>query len=336
MYTGDQTNAPVTLSVIEYDQQQVQFFEDLSVERALETMDDTHVDWLNVNGVHDIAIIEKISEAFGLHPLTREDISSIGQRPKVEFYDDYIFIVLRMLSLDKENDDIIDEQISFVLCENNLISFQERDDGDVFEAIRERLRLGRGRLRKMKADYLVYSLLDIIVDHYFVILEHLGENIEDLEDELSEDPTRDILQRINRYKRMIIFLRKSVWPLREVLGSFQREHPSQFSPAVVTFMRDIYDHTIQVIDTLEAYRDLLTGMLEVYLSSVSNKTNQIMKVLTVISTIFIPLTFIVGVYGMNFKYMPELEWFWGYPMIWLIMIGLVIGLIVYFRKNDWL
>jgi magnesium transporter len=335
VYTGEETHAPVTISVIEFDEKQAEFFETLSVEKALEIVDDDHIDWLNVNGVHDIGVIEKISEAFGLHPLTREDIASVGQRPKVEFYDEYVFIVLRMLNLDLENDEIIDEQVSFVLCENNLVSFQERDDGDVFEVIRERLRTGKGRVRRMKADYLVYALIDVIVDHYFVILEHLGEKIEALEDELAENPNKDILLRINRYKRMIIFLRRSVWPLREVLNAFQRENPAQFSPAVVTFMRDVYDHTIQVIDTLEAYRDLLTGMLDVYMTSLSNKTNQIMKVLTIISTIFIPLTFIAGVYGMNFEYMPELSWKWGYPLVWAVMLSVVIGLIAYFRHNDW-
>ncbi len=333
IYTGE-ADGPVTLSVIEYDEKKAEFYEALSVEQALEIIDDQHTDWLNVNGLHDLEIIDKISEDFKLHPLTREDLVSVGQRPKVEFYDNYTFIVLRMLSFDQG--EIRDEQVSFILSDNNVISFQERDDGDVFDPIRERLRMGKGRVHKMKADYLVYALIDVIVDNYFVILEQLGEHIAELEDELIEGPSRIILERINRYKRMMIFLRKSVWPLRDVLSICQRELDSQFSPAVITYIQDVYDHTIQIMETIEAYRDLLTGMLDVYLSSISNKTNQIMKVLAVISTIFIPLTFIVGIYGMNFDYMPELRWHWGYPMVWLVMIGVVVGLIIYFKKNDWL
>jgi magnesium transporter len=336
LYTGEATDTPLTVSVIEYDEKEVQIHDNVSVKAALEAVDPDHVDWINVNGLHDVAIIDRISEYFCLHPLTREDIVSVGQRPKVEFYDDYVFIVLRMLNIDKESNEVVDEQVSLVLTNNNVISFQERDDGDVFDIIRERIRLGKGRVRRMKADYLVYCLMDVIVDHYFVILEHYGEEIEKLEEELADNPNRSILERINRYKREMIFLRKAVWPLREVLSLCQREASGQFSPPVITFLRDVYDHSIQVIDTIESYRDLLTSMLDVYLSSISNRTNETMKVLTIIATIFIPLTFITSIFGMNFEFMPELHWRWGYPIVWLVMLVVTGGLLVYFKRNDWI
>jgi magnesium transporter len=336
LYTGEDTGRPVTLSVLEYDEKEVSVHDNVSTAEALETIDTNHVDWINVNGLHDVAIIDRISEFFCLHPLTREDIVAVGQRPKVEFYDDYVYIVLRMLTVDKETSDIRDEQVSLVLTGNNVISFQERDDGDVFDIIRERIRLGKGRVRRMKADYLVYSLMDVIVDHYFVILEHYGEEITRLEEDLAERPNRSILERINRYKREMIFLRKAVWPLREVLSICQREASTQFSAPVVTFLRDVYDHSIQVIDTIESYRDLLTSMLDVYLSSISNRTNETMKVLTIIATIFIPLTFITSIFGMNFEFMPELHWHWGYPLVWMVMVGVTVGLLIYFKRNDWI
>ncbi|MGL4611091.1 MAG: magnesium/cobalt transporter CorA [Trueperaceae bacterium] len=335
-YTGDVTDRPVTINVIEYDEKEVSIEDNVSVQEALDAVDPDHVGWINVNGLHDVGIVDHVSEFFCLHPLTREDIVSVGQRPKVEFYDDYVYIVLRMLNIDKETSKIVDEQVSLILTGNNVISFQERDDGDVFDIIRERIRLGKGRVRRMKADYLVYALMDVIVDHYFVMLEHYAEEIEKLEEELAEQPNRSILERINRFKREMIFLRKAVWPLREVLSLCQREAASQFSAPVVTFLRDVYDHSVQVIDTIESYRDLLTSMLDVYLSSISNRTNETMKVLTIIATIFIPLTFITSIFGMNFEFMPELRWRWGYPMVWLIMILVTSGLLIYFKRRDWI
>jgi magnesium transporter len=336
LYTGEVTDRPVTLSVIEYDEKEVQVQDNVAVAEVLGAVDPDHVDWINVNGLHDVAIIDRISEYFCLHPLTREDIVSVGQRPKVEFYDDYVYIVLRMLNVDKETSEVVDEQVSLILSGNNVISFQERDDGDVFDIIRERIRLGKGRVRRMNADYLVYCLMDVIVDHYFVILEHYGEEIERLEEELADNPNRSILERINRFKREMIFLRKAVWPLREVLSLCQREASGQFSPPVVTFLRDVYDHSIQVIDTIESYRDLLTSMLDVYLSSISNRTNETMKVLTIIATIFIPLTFITSIFGMNFEFMPELHWRYSYPVVWLVMIIVTVGLLIYFKRKDWI
>jgi len=232
-------------------------------------------------------------------------------------------------------DEIATDQVSLILGENFVLSFQEKE-GDIFNPVRERIRAGKGRLRKEGADYLVHALLDIIVDNYFVIMEKLGDEIEFLEDELVTHPTQKTLQTIHKMKRSMIFLRKAVWPLREVIGTLERGETPLIKESTGIYLRDIYDHTIQVMETIEVFRDMLSGMFDIYLSSISNKMNEIMKVLTVIATIFIPLTFIVGLYGMNFKYMPELEWRWGYPMVLIFMLTAAIFMLAYFRKKRWL
>jgi magnesium transporter len=226
------------------------------------------------------------------------------------------------------------EQVSLILGPNYVISFQEGED--VFEPLRERIKSGKGRIRKMGADYLAYALLDSIVDNYFAVLEKLGEAVEFLEEKLVTDPTRDTLHAIHNLKREMIFLRRSVWPLREVLGSLERGESPLVKDSTEVFFRDVYDHTIQVIDTIETFRDMLSGMLDIYLSSISNRLNEVMKVLTIIATLFIPLTFLVGVYGMNFKYMPELGLRWAYPVLWAIMVGTAVAMLIYFRKKRWL
>ena len=227
------------------------------------------------------------------------------------------------------------EQVSVILGSNFVISFQEIP-GDVFDPIRDRIRNAKGRIRKMGADYLAYALLDAIVDNYFIILEKLGEKIEDMEEALVQNPTPETLQTIHHLKRETIFLRKSVWPLREVINSLERKESALIQEKTLIYIRDVYDHTIQVIDSVETFRDLVSGMLDIYLSSISNKMNNVMRVLTIIATIFIPLTFVAGIYGMNFKFMPELEWPMSYPLVWIIMIGITLSMIVYFRKKEWL
>jgi magnesium transporter len=209
-------------------------------------------------------------------------------------------------------------------------------EGDVFDPIRDRIRNGKGRIRKMGADYLAYALLDSIVDNYFIIMEKLGERIEFLEEELVTHPTAETLRVIHQLKREMIFLRKAVWPLREVVGGLERGESSLLKEATRIYLRDVYDHTIQVIDTIETYRDMISGMLDIYLSSISNRLNAVMKVLTIIATIFMPLTFIAGIYGMNFKFMPELEWRWGYPAVWLVVVFIGISMLIYFKKKRWL
>jgi magnesium transporter len=292
------------------------------------------VTWINVEGVHNVDLIRQFGDCYGLHPLVLEDIVNATQRPKIEDYGDYIFIVIRMIGL--KGGRIETEQVSLVVGSNYVISFQEGVEGDTFSNVRERIRTSRGRIRSMGADYLAYSLIDSIVDGYFTVLEGMGELLEDIEEELAKGPLPIIMKRIIALKREIIFMRKSIWPLREVTASLERgESPLISAPARIYF-RDIYDHTIQIIDGIETYRDLLSGLLELYLSSISNRTNEVMRFLTVIGTIFLPLTFLVGVYGMNFKNMPELEWHFGYHLLWLFMIAVAILMVWYFKRKRWL
>jgi len=279
-------------------------------------------------------MMEKIANHFGIHSLVMEDILNTGQRPKMDDMDDYVYVVLKMLNYNEEDDEIDAEQISIILGQNFVISFQEKER-DVFEPIRERIRKNKGRIRKKGADYLAYTLLDSVVDIYFTILEKIGERIEFLEEELVENPSTQTLQEIHGLKREMIFLRKSIWPLREVISGLERGESSLIKETTVIYLRDVYDHTIQVIDTVETFRDMLSGILDVYLSSISNKMNEVMKVLTIIATIFIPLTFLAGVYGMNFRYMPELEWRWGYFTALFLMAVIGIGMVIYVRKKKW-
>ncbi len=258
-----------------------------------------------------------------------------GQRPKMEDFENFLFIVLKMFQYDENETQTKTEQISLIIGSNYLISFQE-DEGDVFDLIRERIRTDRGRIRKMGSDYLAYSLIDAIVDNYFTVLEKIGESIEDIEDELIKNPTPEILQKIHTLKRELIFLRKSVWPLRELISRLERWESQLIDKSIDIYLRDVYDHTIQVIDALETFRDMLSGMLDIYLTSASNRMNEVMKVLTIIATIFIPLTLVAGIYGMNFKYMPELDSPWGYPMVYVVMLIISLVMLIYFRRKKWL
>jgi magnesium transporter len=335
VHIGEKKAEEPKITVIDYDEMQFQEKEIKKIEEFLPFKDKSTVTWINVDGLHKIEILEKLGECYGLHPLVLEDILNTDQRPKMEDYGEYIYIVLKMLDCNDKSKEIITEQISLVLGPNFVFSFQERE-GDVFNPIREHIRNSKGRIRKMGADYLAYALLDTIVDNYFIILEKLGERIELLEDELVTQPTPGTLQIIHHLKREMIFLRKAVWPLRELISGLERGESSLIKPNIGVYLRDVYDHTVQVIDTIETFRDMVSGMLDIYLSSISNRLNAVMKVLTIIATIFMPLTFLAGIYGMNFKYMPELESRWGYPIIWLIMIGIGVLMLIYFRKKKWL
>lgn len=293
------------------------------------------VNWINIDGIHDVEQLRLIGEGFDLHPLVLEDILNTEHRPKMEDFDTYIFMVLKMLHFDEEKNEIEAEQVSLILSSNWVLSFQERP-GDVFDGVRERIRGGKGRIRKMGPDYLAYALLDSVVDSYFAILEKIGDKIELLEDELISRPTPSTLNDIHHFKREMILLRKSIWPLRELINALQREETGLIAPTTDIFLRDVYDHCINVVDTVETLRDVISGMLDLYLSSLSNRMNEVMKVLTIMATIFIPLTFIAGVYGMNFENMPELKWPWGYPSVWTIMIFTALGMVRYFRRKHWL
>ena len=334
IYTGDARDEEVRVSLFTYDATGAQRREEVGAGEALALLSAARVNWLNVSGLHKPDLIRTVGEHIKLHPLTLEDIVSTGQRPKVEFFDHYIFIVLRMFTL-AESGTVHDEQVSVVLTEDAVFSFQERQ-GDVFDPVRARIAGNKGRICKSGPDYLAYALLDAVVDSYFLILEGVSERLENLEETLIEDATPDTLKAINTYKREMLFLRKAVWPLREVLSLLMREESPLINAHTLTYLRDVYEHTVQVIDTVETFRDILTGMLDIYLSSLSNRMNEVMKVLTIIATIFIPLTFIAGVYGMNFIYMPELSWRWGYPAVWLLMLAVALSLIVYFRRKRWL
>jgi len=335
IHVGERKTDQVRVTAIDYDESSVNEHELDDIEECFPFKDTATVTWINVDGIHDTDVIQKLGDCYGIHPLVLEDVVNTSQRPKLEEFDDYVFLVLKMLLLNEEERRPEFEQVSIVLGQNFVISFQERE-GDVFETVRERIRSGKGRIRRGGADYLAYAFVDSIVDGYFVVLETFGEYIEALEEELVADPDRKTLQKLNDMKRETIFLRKSIWPLREVISALQREESALVEDSTRVYLRDVYDHTIQVIDTVETFRDILTGMLDIYLSSVSNRMNEVMKVLTVIATIFIPLTFIAGVYGMNFRFMPELGWRWGYPITWFVMVVIGVLMVVFFKRKKWL
>jgi magnesium transporter len=291
--------------------------------------------WIDVVGIHDTSKVEAIGHLFDIHPLTLEDILNTGHRPKVEEFDDYLFFVFKMLQYDDATHSVIAEQVSLILAAGVVITFQEAP-GDVFTPVRARLAKGKGLIRKRSSDYLAYALIDAVVDQYFHIMEKMGERTEDLEEELTDHPEADVLGQIHNLKREAIYLRKQIWPMRDMLSRLTKGEFDLIREENRLYFSDVYDHVAQLIDTNESYRDVLTGMLDLYLSTVSNRMNQVMKVLTIVATIFIPITFIAGVYGMNFKHMPELEWPWGYGAVWGVMIGIAILMMFIFKKSRWL
>ena len=335
VHIGEKKAERMRITLIDYDDKNVQERVIEKVEECFPFKDVPTITWINIDGLHNIETIEKIGKHFELHPLILEDILNTGQRPKCEDYDNCLYIVLKMLTYNNEKKSIQPEQISLVLGSNYVLSFQE-EAGDVFEPIRNRIRNAKGRIRKMSADYLTYTLIDAVVDNYFLILENIGEQVESMEEELIAEPSDTTVRLIHALKRELIFLRKSVWPLRELVNSMNKKESSLIDDSTQPYLRDVYDHTIQVMDTVESLRDMVSGMLDIYLSSISNRMNAVMKVLTMIATLFIPLTFIAGVYGMNFKYMPELEWKWGYFSVWAVMIAVSICMLIYFKRKKWL
>ncbi len=334
VYIGEERTEPVRVELIDYDDAK---FDERVIDDAGEAARlraSPTVTWLNVTGVHDVPLVERLGEALGLHPLVIEDICHTDQRPKLDDYGDYIYVVVRMLRRGPGGS-LESEQVSLVLAANLVASLQERP-GDVFEPVRLRIREHKGRIRRLGADYLLYALLDAIVDHYFIVLEPLGDQTEELEERLVSSPGPDALRIIHGLRRELVYLRKSIWPLREALSALQRTESKLMRKTTVVFLRDLYDHSIQVIDTVEAFRDTVSGMLDIYLSSVSNRMNEVMKVLTIIATIFIPLTFIAGIYGMNFAFMPELRWPWAYFAVLGLMAAVAVAMVIYFRRKRWL
>jgi len=334
VFVGEQKVEEIRITLIDYDENQYIEREIKNIEDCFPYKDTPSISWINIDGVHQVDVIEKLGDHFVLHPLLQEDVVNTHQRPKFDEFDDHLFIVLRMFFLNEVENKLEGEQISFIVGANFVISFQERQ-GDVFEQVRERLRNGKGRIRKKGSDYLAYCLIDAIVDSYYTILETLGEHIESLQEELVSEPKQEDLQIIQDLKRDMLFFRKSVWPLREVIGGLVRSESTLIKKDVLVYIRDVYDHVIQAIDTIETYRDILSAMLDIYLSSVGNRMNEVMKVLTIIATIFIPMTFLAGIYGMNFKYMPELEWRYAYLFFWIVVSVVLIAMITYFKRKKW-
>ncbi len=328
---GDQARITVIdYNETSYQEREAHCGEDLVAARGTDT-----ITWVNVHGLADVSSLARIREAFGLHPLVMEDVVTTDQRPKLEDFGEYVFVVLRRLSYDDEHDEILSQQVSIILGPGYVISFQEKEEG-AFDTVRDHLKAASGRLRTMGAGYLAYSLVDSVVDHYFITLETMEDDMEVLEEEVVQTPGSQVLTKIHKLKNNMIQLRKSVWPLREVIGTLGRGETALIDDPTRLYFRDIYDHTIQIIDTIETFRDILSGMLDIYLSSVSNRLNEVMKVLTIIATIFMPLSFLAGVYGMNFKYFPEIEWRWGYAMFWGIIVTMALFMLRFFRRRQWL
>jgi magnesium transporter len=336
VYTGEHAGRKVSATLIDYDEQTFEERPVLSADACVPYRTKPTQTWINVDGVSDPALLERLGECFGIHALAMEDVMSVVQRPKAEDYGDHLFLVIKMLTYDEREARVVPEQVSLVVGRNFLLSFQEGIAGDVFQLIRDRLRAGRGRIRKMGADYLAYSLLDAVVDGYFIILEKLGERIDGLEEEMMREDGKAAMDQVYRLKRELLFLHKAVWPLREVIATLQRRESPLISESTAPYLRDVYDHLVQVIDTIEIYRDILSEMLSTHLTAVSYRLNEVMKVLTVIATIFMPLTFLAGVYGMNFRHMPELEWKYGYFAAWAVMIAAGVAMGFYFRRKKWM
>lgn len=336
IYIGETPVNDVIITITEYDQHTLKSHQARTVEECVTCKFSDYKSWINVDGVHNVEIIKSLGEQFGLHTLTLEDILNTEIRPKIESFEGYLLVIVKMLRYNNLTKQVEAEQVSLILGNNYVLSFQENREGDVFDNIRLRIANPNGRHRKLGSDYLLYSLLDAIVDHYFIVLEKIGEKLEDLEQEITGSPSQDLLKNLYALKQELVFMRKSVWPLREIISSLEREETLLVKKEIRKYIRDIYDHTIQVIDTTEAFRDSMGSLLDLYLSSVSNRTNDVMKVLTMISTIFMPLTFIAGVYGMNFENMPELKWKYGYFIILGLMLISIIIMLLWFRRKKWL
>jgi len=335
IHIGEQKIEKSRIRILDYDETGAEEREIQKVEDAFPYKGKPTVTWISIDGIHDKEIIEKIGCHFDIHPLLLEDIMNSNQRPKMEDFGEYLFIVLKTLVHDEEGDRVSAEQVSLIVSRDVVISFQERESA-IFEPLRERIRSGKGRMRKAGTDYLAYSIIDAIVDEYFVIIENIGEDIERFEDRLVINPGPQTLKSIQSLRSEMLVLRKAIWPLREVILGMERTESALIQKSTGIFVRDVYEHTVQIMDTVESYREMLSGMLDIYLSSISNRLNEVMKVLTIIATIFMPLTFIAGVYGMNFEYLPEIKWRYGYAFVWGIMITVVGIMLYHFRRKKWI
>jgi len=335
VHVGERKMETPVISLIEYGPEKFEELSDLNVEQVRSCRDSRPVSWVNLSGIHDTQLLADLGEAFGLHALALEDILNTQHRPKIEIFDGLVLIIVKMLHFEEQTATIGSEQVSLVLGPNFVLSFQERE-GDVFDGLRERLERSSGRIRQRGTDYLAYALLDSVVDSYFHLLENFGDCLAEVEEDLLRRPDQQVLGLVHHFKQQLTLLRKAVWPLRDVVGEFHKGELEQVNPDTQMFLRDLYDHTIQAMDTVELFRETVSGLQDLYLSVVSNRMNEIMKVLTIMASIFIPLTFIAGIYGMNFEYMPELRWRWGYFAVWGLMLVCGVAMLIYFKTRKWL
>lgn len=334
IHIGEQKVERTRITAFGYDEGQVVTVEVKSAEECRALKERFKVLWINVDGLHDIEVIRKLGELFGIDSLTQEDILDTGQRPKIEDFERYLFLSLRMLDFNREVSEITQEQLSIVLGPGYVITFQETP-GDMFEPVRQRIRSAVSKVRKHDADFLAYALIDAVVDRYFSILEEIENRIDTLDSEMMADFRQETFNALYALKRELIIFRKTVWPLREIIGSITRTDFDVVGDAVDPYFRDVYDHIVQVIDTIEVFREIVNGMHETYLAGVNNRMNEVMKFLTMIATVFMPLSFIAGIYGMNFKNMPELNLWWGYYAVLGLMVLIVVGFMIYYRSRKW-
>ena len=335
-FVGEQKVDRVRIDVIHYDENSCRELADVSSEQCHQAVAEPGVSWINVSGIHDTALIETLGKAFDFHSLTLADIVNTAQRLKVEEFKNYLFIVMKMLSCNDDSSELNIEHVSLILGQNYVISFQEAP-GDVFDSLRDRIRSGKGRIRTMKADYLAYALMDAVVDNYFIAAERIGDRLEIIDDKILSDPRHEDMRAIHLLKLDILNMRKAAWPLREEISTLSKYEGQDIKTSeTAVYWRDLYDHTIQIIDMVENFREILGGIHDTYLSSLSNRMNEIMKMLTVMATVFIPLTFIAGVYGMNFENMPELKWHYSYYVVLGGMFLITVGMLAYFRRKKWI
>jgi len=335
IHVGNKKSEHSKITVYKYNEKSFTEIEFKEINQINTTSNLPEVTWLNLDGIHNIELIEAIGKQYNLHALSLEDVLNTNHRPKAEFYQNYLLFTLKMLGINKSRKSLVLEQVSFVLGKDFLISFQEQQ-GDVFDGVRDRIKLTKGRIRAKGSDYLLYSLIDAVIDNYFIVIEHFSDVIEKLEEQVLLDPNENTLTDIQHIKRQFIKLRRSVYPLREAISSLIKDEADLIEEDNQKYLRDLYDHTIYILESVESQRDVISGLKDLYISELSNRMNNTMKILTIIATIFIPLTFIAGIYGMNFKFMPELEWKWGYPLVWGIMLLISIGMLIYFKRKKWL
>lgn len=335
IHVGSKKTERVRISVINYSATNYSAFEHAGPEEFNPSFEEGKVSWINIDGLHDTQPIASLGKSLNLHPLMLEDVLNTRHRPKLEEFDDYLFLSLKMLGLSENGNRIVQEQVSLVLGKNWVISFQEVE-GDLFDTIRERIRENKGNLRKMGADYLFYRLIDTIVDNYFIVTEKMSDATEKLEEYVLKTPDNNSLAEIQRLKKQLMNLKRTISPLREAISLMQKDQIQLIRKPTRRYLVDVYEHIIQINDSIEMHRDMVISIMDLYHSGVSNRMNQVMQVLTIIATIFIPLTFIAGIYGMNFDYMPELHWKYGYFGVWGFMLVVFVGMIFYFKRKKWL